>query len=94
MTFKGHLTPLGDVVLLDDEAQARLRGLNVTTVEELVGLLQSDPDAAGQLLQQDPLQLAQLLQRALDVLPEQVRLALQVEVERDFPFGALDPRDH
>jgi hypothetical protein len=89
-TFKAKMTPLDRVEALSDDAKAALRQVNVTTVEELVGQMEADPQALAELLDVRPSEFERLRRSASEALPPHVREALTAAAP-DFTLGALDP---
>jgi hypothetical protein len=87
---KEGMTPLDQVQLVDEGARGRLRQLNVTTVEELLGQLQADPEALAKALGLTPDETEHLREQALDLVSPEVREALQ-QPGPEYPLGALDP---
>lgn len=88
---KEGMTPLDQVQLVDEGAKETLRGLNVTTVEELLGQLQADPEALAKALNKSPEELEQVKRQALDLVSPELREAY-LQPGREYPLGALDPR--
>ena len=85
MSSKDGLTRLDDIDLLDGPARAVLRAASITTVEDLLGALQADPDGVASALSWDASRIAVLIQEARRVLPaETLRLLDQVVPKRTF----------
>jgi hypothetical protein len=91
MDVKRHLTGLSDAGLLDDERRARLKELGVTTVEELVGVLDSEPERLRELLELDDEQVEGLKRDAGEALPASSREALQKMPPGEYRYGAVKP---
>jgi hypothetical protein len=86
------MTPLDHLDVLGDGEKAALRNVNVTTVEELVGQLEADPQALAELLDVPPSKLKRIRDSAADALPPHVWKALTAAPPPAYKLGALDPK--
>ena len=82
-------TPLDTVSGIDEPAVRRLRGLSVTTVEELLGLIEADPDAVVEFVPE--IDLPQLQADAGDLAKAPVLAEIDRLRDRDFGMGAWAP---
>ena len=85
------VTPLAESGLLDDRHVRKLRALGVTSVEELFGLIQSDPSAVGRFLEVSD--LAALQSDAAVHGAPQLFSAMDELREPTFGLGALPPEN-
>jgi hypothetical protein len=92
MGAKSHLTALSDTGVVDDDARGRLEKLGVTTVEELVGHLESQPEGVKEVLEMSSPQLEELHTAAKAALPESTRQAMDDLPPDVHGYGALRPR--
>jgi hypothetical protein len=91
MTFKSNLTPLNGLELLDLQVIELLRKSGITTLEEFVGILESDPEGARELLDLNESELFELREQAISLLNPKVQAAFAAQKGKKFPLGALDP---
>lgn len=91
MAFKAHLTPLGQLELTDSRLHT-LRELSVTTVEELVGLMEADPAGTRDVLRMEEPQFAQLRRQAGSLISPELRRSMAEQQGKEYSLGALDPR--
>ena len=92
-TFHSRMTPLSALDWLDTEAAGRLSKLSVTTVEALVGAIDSDPVALARVIHVPPSQITAVRHRALLSLPENRRRQMERDAEpRHYALGARPPR--
>ena len=90
MSFKAE-TPLDRIDVLDDDAKAALRKADVTTVEELVGRIERDPEALAALLDVPPSEVKRIRKSASEVIPPHVWKALTAAPASRAEPDALDP---
>jgi|SRR3990172_12264027 len=90
--LKSSLTPLDQVGLLTQPDMMRLQETGVTTLEEFVGVLESDPEGIRALLELTESDFGELRRAAVTRLRPEVRKAFDHQKGRRFPRGALDPR--
>lgn len=93
MRVRAGLTPLAGSNVVDDARIASLRGIGVTTVEELLGAVQADPTGVGSLLGMNEDQIQELGARAAATVPPNHRQVLTSPVTRRYPLGARIPTD-
>jgi predicted RecB family nuclease len=92
MGAKDGFTSLSDTVLLDAEQLRSLREFGVTTVEELISLLDTQLDRVGRVLGLNEGQCARLRADAEAALPEERLKDLDATTDFDFPPpGAWQP---
>jgi hypothetical protein len=91
MGLKSDLTPLESVDLLSSPSRARLRAQHVTTVEELLGLLEADPEGIRALLDLEPAQVSHLRDAAESLVNPDTLRAMSDQRGRTYPGGALRP---
>jgi C1A family cysteine protease len=84
-------TPLEQTQLVDEQHQRKLRALGVTRVEELFGLIQSDPRATGRFLEVS--NLAMLQNEAVREATPQLMRSMDRFQEPAFSLGAVPPSD-
>jgi C1A family cysteine protease len=84
-------TPLAEARILDDQQVRQLRALSVTTVEEMLGLVTADPEAAAEFLGLED--LAQLQADAVPVAQAELASAVLTDEEPQFAMGAVPPED-
>jgi hypothetical protein len=89
--IKDKLTPLVDSGLLDDSSVKSLKRLSITTVEELVGVLESDMDAVGNLLGKSEPELEYIERKAMRLLDERYRAEFEAQKGVSYPTGASPP---
>jgi hypothetical protein len=94
VNIKSALTPLAGSGLLDDASIERLRKLSITTVEELVGVLESDINAVADLLDKGEPELRLILDRAMGMLDERHRTEFKAQKGISYPLGAFPPSSH
>jgi hypothetical protein len=92
MGFKDNLIPLAATELLSLASRERLRQHHVTTVEELVGTIEADPQSVGEMLGFDGTEVDWLRTQATSLLDPETREALNAQRGKTYPLGALDPR--
>lgn len=91
MSFKSSLTPLAELDLPDPPILEILTEAGITTLEELVGVLESDPEGVGEFLQLCEAEVEDLKHDALSQLDPEVREAFEHQKGKKYPLGALDP---
>ena len=91
MSIKSKLTPLTDSGLLDDVSVKRLRQWSITTVEELVGVLESDMPAVADLLGKNESDLESIKSKALRFLDKRHREEFEAQKGASYPLGAFRP---
>ena len=91
MGLKDNLTPLSGSELLDDVSVARLREWSITTVEELIGILDSDVSAVAALLDISTAELKEINRRALLLLDERHKAEFKAQEKISYPIGAFPP---
>jgi hypothetical protein len=89
VNIKSTLTPLADSGLLDDTSIKRLRRLSITTVEELVGVLESDLGAVADLLDKSEPELRRIRDKATSMLDERHRAEFEAQKGISYPLGAF-----
>ena len=92
MGIKDRFTPLDQVDLLSRSSRDRLRPYSITTVEELLGLLEAEPEAMRELLHLDDFHLDWLRTQARSLLNPATLKAIDEQRNKNYPLGALDPR--
>jgi hypothetical protein len=92
MGIKDRFTRLDQVDLLSASSREGLRPYGITTVEELLGLLEADPDAARSLLHLDTFELGWLTTQARALLSPATLEAIDAQRNKIYPLGARDPR--
>jgi hypothetical protein len=86
---KASLTPLTELRLTETQRSA-LKGVSITTVEELAGIGRADPRGTCSLLGIDEAELGRIMAKALSVMKPEVR-ELFGRPTREYPLGALPP---
>jgi Papain family cysteine protease len=90
--LKGGLgTPLDETSLLDSSHREKLRAVSVTTVEELLGLIQADPEAVGTFLEGSD--LAQLQADGAQVASAAVMAGIEEFTGYQYALGSLPPKE-
>lgn len=79
---------------LSDAQLDALRRAYITNVESLVGQLEADPAAIGDLLQLDRPALRALHADAQALLPAQTRRRFARQRGKRYSYGALNPHGH
>ena len=90
MRMKSDMTPLSDTDLLSSGSRSDLARYSITTVEELVGAITSDPDAVQHLLSMDDKSFQGLHERAEELLDEETATRMSQRPKRR-ATGALPP---
>jgi hypothetical protein len=90
MALKRGLRPLAGSELLDEDSLAKLRTTSITTVEELVSAIGSDPGSVAHLLDLSSEEVDKLRERALGLLSPEMRKSLE-EPMPEFKLGAFPP---
>jgi hypothetical protein len=88
MSAKDNLTRLDDVELFDSAALAALRAVSITTVEDLLGSLQADPEGIARLIERDMSEIPALIEQARKALPLATLRVLGEVVPKPKFFGA------
>jgi hypothetical protein len=91
MGLREHLTPLSRLSGLSDGERASLTHAHVTSVEDLVGLLESDRPGLAELLGRPQSALEPLAAEAWDALDADTRAALRASSGQHYAYGAWDP---
>jgi hypothetical protein len=89
MNIKSMLTPLADSGLLDDKSIECLQGFSITTVEELVGVLESDLGAMADLLDKSEPELRRIRDKAVSMLDERHRAEFEAQKGISYPLGVF-----
>ena len=76
---------------LDEGQIDALQRAYITSVEKLVGQLEADPDAVGDLLNLDSAHLKQLTTSAKSVLPPETQEEFAQRTDKRYSYGALNP---
>lgn len=63
----------------------------ITSVEKLVGQLEADPEALGDLLDLDGSDLKQLVTNAKSILPAETQEEFAQRANKRYSYGALNP---
>lgn len=90
MRMKTDMTPLSETDLLPNDSRSDLARYSITTVEELVGAITSDPGAIQDLLSMDDQSFQGLHERAEDLLDEETATRMAKPAKRR-ATGALPP---
>jgi C1A family cysteine protease len=85
------VTPLTQAPFVDPRSEEALRGLSVTSVEELLGLIAADPDAVAEFLPE--LDLPQVQADADSVARAPVLAEFESYEKPEFTMGAWAPED-
>jgi len=93
MSWKQALTPLDDIPELDSHVWATLLKNHITTAEELVGQIEADPAAIGELLQLSEADVQELSRQAYEVIDADTAAAIAGQRGRERSLGALPPDD-
>jgi hypothetical protein len=90
MRMKSDMTPLHDTDLLPSDSRSELARYSITTVEELVGAITSDPGAIQHLLSMDDKSFQSLHERAEELLDVETATRLS-QRPQGRATGALPP---
>ena len=90
MRMKSDMTPLGDTDLLSNDSRRDLARYSITTVEELIGAITTDPEAVQDLLSMDDESFQGLRGRAEELLDEDTAKRMANRPKRR-ATGALPP---
>jgi hypothetical protein len=93
MRWKQCLTPLDDVPGLDSHVWATLLKNHITTAEELVGQIEAEPGAVGELLKMSAADVQELGRQAYEVIDPDTAAAIAGQRGRERSLGALPPDD-
>lgn len=91
MSLKAGLTPIEELTELPVDARSKLRGLSVTTIEEFVGVAQTNRSKLCEFLGLSPTQFDGIVCAAEERLPQATLGAMRAPRPR-YRLGALDPR--
>ena len=92
MAFKSHLTPLTQLKTLTDSQCSALQEKSVTTVEELLGIIDADPAGTRSLLMLEESQFSQLRKKARSLVSPEFLRSMEAQRGKEYSLGALDPR--
>lgn len=91
MRWKQGLTPLDEVAALEEPAREALVKHNISTAEELLGLVVSSPSSLEAMLDLDPDRIDQLGKQLRQVIPSETVTAIDAQEGKNYALGALPP---
>ena len=92
MALKGMLTPISKLPGLDSDIITILRQHSITTIEELISFIESNPHGASLILKLGDQGLVDLKGIAYSLIPEQTRTAIEDQKSQIYKLGALPPK--
>ena len=93
MGLKSVLTPLEEKHLLPASKINTLKLFGITTVEELVGTLESDPESIASILRLDDEEIEELERKSNLLLNPQVAEEMERQRTIKYFLGARDPQE-